>query len=86
MSKSRQFLEQEIKAGRLLHTKGNTLGMSGTSCDQLEDIYSRAREFLKSEREPEDKPMSYAIARALLEGYLKPNYEVNTTVKKQRSP
>jgi len=56
--------------------------MSDTSCDQLEDIYTRAREFLKSEKEPEDKPISYAIARALLEGYLKPNYEVNTTVKK----
>lgn len=82
MSKSRQFLEQEIKAGRLLHTKGSTSGMSDTSCDNLEGVYFNARALLKSANEPENKPISYAIARALLEGYLKPSYEVSTTGKK----
>lgn len=76
MNSSRQFLEQEIKAGRLLHSKGSTLGMNDNSCKKLEAVYFNARELLKKSNEPADKPMSYAIARALLEGYLKPNYEV----------
>jgi hypothetical protein len=82
MSNSREFLEQEIKSGRLLHIKGNTLSMKDSSCKQLETTYINARALLKKAKQPEDKPVSYAIARALLEGYLKPNYEVDIKVKK----
>ncbi|OQW75472.1 MAG: hypothetical protein BVN35_07345 [Proteobacteria bacterium ST_bin11] len=82
MNKARQFLEQEIKAGRLLHTKGCTSGINDNSCEKLESVYFNARELLKKANEPKDKPMSYAIARALLEGYLKPNYEVGERSKK----
>ena len=82
MSNSREFLEQEITSGRLLHTKGNTLGMKDSCCKQCESTYINARALLKKAKQPEDKPVSYAIARALLEGYLKPNYEVDINVKK----
>jgi len=56
--------------------------MSDASCSGLERNYVNARKLLKRANESEDKPISYSIARDLLEGYLKPNYEVNTTGKK----
>jgi|WetSurSiteA1Bulk_404760.scaffolds.fasta_scaffold00213_9 hypothetical protein len=72
----RKFLTDEIKAGKLLHSKGHLNDVSDSNVSKLAAIYINARK-------KTDLPMSYAIARAINEGFLDPtSYKTFKEVKK----
>jgi hypothetical protein len=47
--------------------------------------YLKAREILKKAGEPADKPLTYAVCRALREGFLQPDFKIKDNGERERS-